>query len=257
MGTRKRREKQRDLWVATSAIVRTPANAFYDKLNEFLGEHRFDRAVEGLCRRYCKGPRGRPSMAPGIYFRPLLTGYFERLGSERGIAWRVADSLSLRRFIGYTLAEPTPDHSTVSRTRRLLALETHKAVFRRVLQILSVCGGYRRADARATGLVRPETQEEGLQPASNEEWQSPHDPDARITKMKDGRTHLAHKAEHAVHLSSGAVLAVTMQPANCGDTTTIRNTVAEAGSHASLVSGAGIEEIVADKGYHSGEVLMW
>src|SRR5215813_11155903 len=137
MGTRKQRERQQDLWIATSDVVGTPGNAFYDRLNQILDEHQFVQKVEAVCRKfYKKSPYGRPSIAPGVYFRSLLIGYFEGLESERGIAWRAADSLSLRRFLGYALDEATPDHSTISRTRRSYWLETHKAVFRWVLKIL-------------------------------------------------------------------------------------------------------------------------
>src|SRR5947209_3679888 len=118
MGTRKGRERQSDMWIAASAIVETPGNAFYDRLNKILSEHKFDARVEALCRKfYNNSPYGRPSLAPGVYFRALLIGYFEGLDSERGIAWRAADSLSLRGFLGYALDEATPDHSTISRTR--------------------------------------------------------------------------------------------------------------------------------------------
>ena len=138
MGRRKQRERQQELWIATSDIVRTPGNAFYDRLNGILDEHEFDRRVEHVCRKfYKKSQYGRPSIAPGVYFRALLIGYFEGLDSERGIAWRTADSLSLRKFLGYGLDEETPDHSTISRTRRLYWLETHKAVFRWVAGILA------------------------------------------------------------------------------------------------------------------------
>ena len=138
MGTRKGRERQSDLWIARSAIVETPGNAFYDRLNKILSEHKFDARVEALCRKfYKKSPYGRPSLAPGVYFRALLIGYFEGLDSERGIAWRAADSLSLRGFLGYALDEATPDHSTISRTRRLYWVETHKAIFRWVVRILT------------------------------------------------------------------------------------------------------------------------
>src|ERR1022692_1692246 len=136
MGTRKKRERQEDLWVVSSAIVGTPAHAFYDRLNEILDRRHFDRKVEHLCRRYYKGPLGRPSITPGVYFRSLLLGYFEGIDSERGIAWQLADSRSMRKFIGYALTEETPDHSTLSLTRRLYSVETHKAVFRWVLKIL-------------------------------------------------------------------------------------------------------------------------
>jgi transposase len=137
MGTRKKRERQEDLWVVSSEVVGTPAHAFYDRLNQILDHHHFDRRLEQLCRRYYKGRLGRPSIRPGVYFRSLLLGYFEGIDSERGIAWRLADSLSLRKFIGYALTEETPDHSTLSRTRRLYSVETHKAVFRWVLKILA------------------------------------------------------------------------------------------------------------------------
>ena len=136
MGTRQKRERQEELWVVSSEVVSSPAHAFYDRLNQILDQHHFDRNVERLCRRYYQGRMGRPSITPGVYFRSLLLGYFEEIDSERGIAWRLGDSLSLRRFIGYALTEETPDHSTISRTRRLYAVETHRAVFRWVLKIL-------------------------------------------------------------------------------------------------------------------------
>ena len=110
MGTRRKRERQQDLWIAARDVVGTPANAFYDRLNQILDEHKFDAKVERLCRKFYKdSPYGRPSMAPGVYFRSLLIGYFEGLDSERGIAWRTADSLSLRKFLGYALDEATPE----------------------------------------------------------------------------------------------------------------------------------------------------
>jgi len=233
-------------------------------------------------------------MAPGVYFRSLLIGYFEGLDSERGIAWRTADSLSLRKFLGYALDEATPDHSTISRTRRLYWLETHKAVFRWVLKILDQEGlvsgrtvsidattleanaalksivrrdngqgynDYLKELAQAAGMENPTREQlarldrKRKKKGSNQEWMSPSDPDARITKMKDGRTHLAHKAEHAVDLTSGALLALTLQPANEGDTTTIHKTLDEAQQAAREINGSGVEEVVADKGYHSGAVL--
>ena len=296
MGTRKQRERQEELWIATCDVVRTPGNAFYERLNAILDQHQFDRRVEFLCRKfYKKSPYGRPSMAPGIYFRTLLIGYFEGLDSERGIAWRAADSLSLRRFLGYALDEDTPDHSTISRTRRLYWLETHKAVFRWVVRILAEEGllsgqtvaidattleanaalksivrrdngqsyeEYLKGLAEAAGIENPTREQlarldrKRKKKGSNAEWESPSDPDARITKMKDGRTHLAHKAEHAVDLESGALLAITVQPACAGDTTTIHETLAEGQEAAREINERGIEELVADKGYHSGAVLQ-
>jgi transposase len=293
MGTR--RDRQQDMWIAASDVVETPANAFYDRLNQILDEHKFDAKVERVCRKfYKKSPYGRPSISPGVYFRSLLIGYFEGLDSERGIAWRTADSLSLRKFLGYALDEATPDHSTISRTRRLYWLETHKAIFRWVLKILTEEGlvsgrtvsidattleanaalksivrrdngqsytDYLKELAKAAGIENPTKEQlarldrKRKRKGSNQEWMSPSDPDARITKMKDGRTHLAHKAEHAVDLTTGALLAVTLQPANEGDTTTIHKTLEEAQAEAREINGRGVEEVVADKGYHSGAVL--
>jgi transposase len=295
MGTRKKRERQQDLWIEASAIVEPKGNAFYDRLNEILDEHRFDEKAERLCAKfYKKSPYGRPSITPGVYFRTLLIGYFEGLDSERGIAWRAADSLSLRRFLGYALDEETPDHSTISRTRRLYWLETHRAVFRWVLGILTEAGlvsgqtisidattleanaalksivrrdngqgynEYLKGLAQAAGLENPTREQlarfdrKRKKKGSNEDWKSPNDPDSRITKMKDGRTHLAHKAEHAVDLSSGALLAVRLDPADQGDTSSIAKTMEEAQAASRQINRRGVEEVVADKGYHSGPVL--
>ena len=295
MGKRRKRQRQEELWIATDAIVETPGHAFYERLNELLGRHGFDRAVEHLCGRFYRGVRGRPSVAPGVYFRMLLIGYFEGLDSERAIAWRVADSLSLRKFLGYGLDEKTPDHSTISRTRRLYWLSTHRAVFRWVLKVLvdegllrgktiSIDATTLEANAALRSIVRRDTgseyeeylrqlaEEAGLESPtreqlarfdrkrkkkmSNQEWTHPQDPDARITKMKDGRTHLAHKAEHAVDLDTGALMAVTLQPADDGDTTTIFETLEEAQAAAEEVGTEPIREVVADKGYHSNEVMV-
>src|SRR5487761_103533 len=137
MGTRKDQEKQEDIWIATSELARTPGHPFYQRLNELLDGERFDEFVEGLCRKFYAPRYGRPSLAPGIYFRSLLIGYFEGIDSERGIAWRLADPLALRQFVCIGLTEQTPDHSTISRTRRLIDLDTHRAVFAWVLCLLA------------------------------------------------------------------------------------------------------------------------
>jgi transposase len=292
MGTRKQKERQADLWIAAQEIAETPGHVFYERLDELLRVHRVDERVERRCRRFYRGPYGRPSLAPSVYVRLMLIGYFEGIDSERGIAWRVADSLSLRRFIGYGLDEKTPDHSTISRTRRLFWVSTHRAVFQWILKILveegllrgktvSVDATTLEANAALRSIVRRESGQSyddyvkelacaaGLEEptreqlarfdrkrkkkGSNKEWVNPHDPDARITKMKDGRTHLAHKAEHAVDLESGAIVALTLQPADAGDTSTISDTLAEAQKGLKAVGLPEVSELVADKGYHSGE----
>ena len=310
MGKRKQREKQEDLWIAHTELASAPGHPFYQRLNELLEGEGFDEFVEGRCAKFYAAKYGRPSLTPGIYFRSLLIGYFEGIGAERGIAWRLADSLALRRFVGIGLDEYTPDHSTISRTRRLIDLDTHREVFGWVLGVLADRGfvkGQRiaidattlEANAAMRSIVRRDTGESyeeflrGLAKASgiatptredlarldrkrkkkrtsNKHWKSPADGDARIAKMKDGRTHLAHKAEHAVDLDTGAVVAVTLQGADQGDTTTLDETLCEAGIAVGELAGReaelrpddppqvnlnGIEELVTDKGYHSGAVV--
>jgi len=309
MGTRKGRERQEDLWIAYADMAVGPGHPFYVRLNEVLDGAGFDAFVEKLSARFYADKLDRPGLTPGIYFRSLMIGYFEGIEAERGIAWRLKDSLSLRRFLGIALDEDTPDHSTISRTRRLIDVETHQEVFSWVLGLLADQGllqGKRigidattlEANAAMRSIVRRDTGESyeefltGLAKASgietptreelaqldrkrekrtsNKEWKSSTDQDARIAKMKNGSTHMAYKAEHAVDMESGAVVAVTLQGADLGDTTTVKETLAEAAiAVAELVEREadlhpeeepkvnvdGIEELVADKGYHSGAVL--
>ena len=127
MGTRQ--TEQTSLWVATSELPKSPGHPFYARLNALLDAHDFDSFVEGKCRSFYAPVMGRPSLAPGRYFRLLLLGYFEGIDSERGIAWRATDSLAVRSFLRLALDEPPPDHSTISRTRRVIDVETHRAVF--------------------------------------------------------------------------------------------------------------------------------
>jgi transposase len=283
------------MWIAATDLPTTAAHPFYERLNGILDATGFDAHVESLCAAFYAST-GRPSLAPGQYFRLLLVGYFEGLDSERAIAWRAADSFALRRFLGLELPEAPPDHSTISRTRRLIDLETHRAVFTWVLDGLAAAGLVKgetigidattlEANAALRSIVRRDTgetyqafltqlaQASGIETptradlaridrkrtkkGSNDDWTHPHDPDARITKMKDGRTHLAHKAEHAVDLETGAVVAVTVQPADAGDTTTSQDTLVEAAEQIEAVVPDGRPtELVADKGYHSNQALV-
>jgi len=306
MGTRQQQERQEDLWIAAAELPRTAGHPFYERLNKLLDEAGFDRFVEERCRRFYAPKMGRPGLAPGVYFRLLLIGYFEGLDSERGIAWRAADSLGLRRFLRIGLDEMTPDHSTISRTRRLIDVETHREVFTWALGVIAEQGLLKgktlgidattlEANAALRSIVRRDNgesyqefltklaKESGIatptredlarldrkrkkKKTSNKEWMNPHDADARIAKMKDGRTHLAHKAEHAVDLETGAVVAVTLQGADRGDTTTVKETFIEAAEQLEEVgqepaadermNAQGLEEVVADKGYHSGARLV-
>jgi transposase len=306
MGRRDQQGQQEKFWIAHTELPRTVAHPFYEQVNRLLVKHDFDRFAERECAPFYASKMGRPSLAPGSYFRLLLIGYFEGIDSERGIAWRAADSLALRHFLGLGLDEMPADHSTISRTRRLIALETHQEVFGWVLERLAEAGLLKgqtigvdattlEANAALRSIVRRDTgqgyqeflvqlaKESGIRTptreqlarldrkrkkkGSNQDWVNPHDPDARITKMKDGRTHLAYKAEHAVDLGTGAIVAVVLAPGDAGDTTTIRETVAEAGVNIAEAAGATAEKpeakvalagplnIVGDKGYHSNESL--
>ena len=285
------------MWVATQELPRSAGHPFYSRLNRILDEAGFDAYVEQACARFYSPDQGRPSMSPGRYFRLLMVGYFEGIDSERGIAWRATDSLSLRQFLGLELNEAPPDHSTISRTRQRIDLDTHRAVFTWILERLTAAGLVKgktlgidattlEANAALRSIVRRDTgesyeafltrlaQASGIETptredlarldkqrpkkASNDDWENPNDPDARITKMKDGRTHLAHKAEHAVDLDTGAVVAVTVQPADEGDTKSIEETLTTAAENLEKAKpeNDGIQELVADKGYHSNEVLV-
>src|SRR3954452_2964360 len=310
MGTRKSRQRQEQLWVMHTALATAPGHSFYQQVNELLDEEKFDQFAEDACVQfYCSG-NGRPSLPPGTFFRLLLIGYFEGIDSERGIAWRVADSLGLRQFLRIGLDEDTPNHSTISRTRRLIDLETHQQVFRWVLGVIADRGLLKgktvgvdattlEANAAMRSIVRRDTgasydeflthlaQQSGIptpsredlsrldrkrkKKASNEDWVSPSDPDAGITKMKDGSTHIAFKAEHAEDMETGAVIAVTVHAGHEGDTTTIQETLAETAENLAeliereaekapeqkpQVSLNALSEVVADKGYHSDETVL-
>ena len=287
-------EKQGEFWVATEDIVRGPGHPFYVALNALFRERGFDRHVEGLCETFYSS-LGRPGIAPGVYFRMLLVGYFEGIDSERGIDWRCGDSLTLREFLGYALTQTTPDHSTLCTTRQRIDIETHQEVFAWVLtavaesgllkgKTLGIDATFLEANAAMRSIVRRDTgdsyqqfltglaQASGIETptreqlakidktrknkASNDDWESPSDGDSRITKMKDGSWHLAHKAEHAVDMDSGAVVAVTIQPADRSDHQSIVETIVEATEVLLDVREMGGEvslpqEAVTDKGCHS------
>ena len=306
MGTRKQRERQPDLWYG-GELPTAPGHPFYKRLNEVLDNAQFDTFCETSCADFYHQKLGRPSLPPGQYFRLMMIGFFEGLDSERGIAWRLADSLTLRHFLSIALDEKTPDHVTISRTRRLIDGETHQQIFSWVLERLAQAGLIKgktigvdsttlEANAAMKSIVRRDTGEnymaylkrlaeaEGIEAkdaaallrmdrkrkkkTSNEDWISPVDGDAEITKLKDGRTALAYKAENAVDMETGAIVAVTTHSGAAADTTTVIETVIEAGvAVAELIAEktpegtfevhpGGVQEVVADKGYHSNNVLV-
>ncbi len=306
MAMGRRGAEQTPLFVTHQQFRALGGHPFYAALERVLQQAGFDVFVEARCAPFYAARMGRPSLAPGVYFRCLLIGYFEGLDSERGIAWRVADSLSLRRFLGLALDVAPPDHSTLSRTRRLLDLDTHGAVFTWILGVLASAGlvkgqtvgvdattleanaalrsivrredgqsyeAFLTALAQASGIATPTRAQlarldrRRKKKGTNAEWVNPHEPDAQIAKMKDGRTHLAHKQEQAVDLDTGAVLAVTLTGGAVGDTTTLAPTLAAATAHLATVRAqtdaataarvaASPQDVVADKGYHSNAMLV-
>lgn len=301
MAMGKRSAQQDPLFIVTADLPDTAGHPFYEKLNEALAAIEFDRRAEAACESFYD-TSGRRSIPPGVYFRMLLVGYFEGIDSERGIAWRVADSMSLRRFLGCALTDTTPDHSTLSRIRQRLDSDAHGAIFAMALESLMKAGLVKgqtigvdattleanaamrsivRRDigqsyndylddlARQSGIEEPtvadriKVDKKRKNKGKNADWEHPHDPDARVAKMKDGSTHLAHKVEHVVDLHSGALLGVSLHGADQGDTTTGHASVEEAFERvaevieqsAELESGL-FEEVVADKGYHSNDSLL-
>jgi transposase len=295
MGRRKA-EHQFDLWIPITQLPHSPGHIFYQKLNRLLLDVRFDHYVEDLCHEHYADGIGRESIPPGTYFRMLFVGYFEGIASQRGIAWRCSDSLSLRDFLGVPLHEATPDHSSLTKIRERLPLTVHEQVFTFVLKVaqekkllrgktVAVDATTLEANAAMKSIVRKDSgedwkeylkrlmAEEGIdnpsdeeirrfdkkrknKKVSNQEWQSPTDPDSRIAKMKDGTTHLAYKAEHVVDLDSEFVLAAAVHPADASDPSTLVGSVLEAQANLVLAgSEQEIKEAVADKGYHKAQTL--
>jgi transposase len=300
MGTRS--DEQQGLYLSYKELPRSAGHPFYVAVDRLLRKNGFDKHVEKLCARFYQSEMGRPSLPPGHYFRSLIVGYFEGIDSERGIAWRLADSLSLRGFLGLPAGREPPDHSTISRTRRRIDVAAHQAVFTWVLSVLAKEGLLkgktlgvdattleanaamrsivRRDDgrsyqefledlAKASGVETPTREDlaridrKRKKKGANKDWTNPHDPDAQITKMKDGRTHLSHKQEHVVDMDSGAVVAVTIAGGAAGDTMTVegsleaaKQNIDEARELAGEEESDDPEEVVADKGYHSKAVML-
>jgi len=305
MGRRKQ-ERQSEFWVIAQSLPRSPGHPFYEQLNQVLNAAGFDGFCEEICRQFYAEKMGRPSIPPGVYFRMLMVGYFEKIDSEKGIAWRCSDSLSLRSFLGLKPEDSSPDDSSLNRTRLRIDLETHQVVFDWMLKrlvehellkgrTLGVDGSTMEANAAMRSIVRRESgqsyrefleglaKESGIETptaedlarfdrkrkskkCSNDDWFNPNDPDAKIAKMKDGTTHLAHKPEHAVDLETGAIVAAELHPADEGDTTTLPGTLERACESLREVrddedvqadtTTLQVAEVIADKGYHSGQTLV-
>ena len=296
MALGKRKHEQQAAWVATTDLPKSPGHPFYKQLNKLLAEAGFDEWLEALCAPYYSADSGRDSIPPGVYFRMILVGYFEGISSQRGIAWRCSDSRSLAEFLGVPVQKETPDHSSLSRIHERLPLEVHEAMFVFVLKLaaeqkllsgktVAVDSTMLAADAAMKSIVRRATgedwktylrglaAEEGIEnptdeelrrfdknrkdkKVSNDEWESPNDPDSRIARMKDGTTHAAYKAEHVIDLKTDLVLSAAIYPADQGDAETLAESVVQAQLNViNADSPANIAEVVADKGYHAADTL--
>jgi transposase len=273
---------QDELMATWAEMPRSPGHAFYDRLQDLLGEASFDAFVEEVCKPYYAPRMGAPSLPPGRYFCMHMIGYFEGIDSERGIAWRCADSFSLRDFLRLSNRDKVPDHSWLSRTRSRLPHEAHEKVFGFVLKLVAehgllkgerigVDGSTMEANAALRTIVRRDNgetyramltrmaKESGVETPtaedlarfdrkrkgktlSNADWESPTDPEAKIAKMKDGTTHLAYKPEHAVDLDTGVIVAAPIHPADEGDATTLSPTLEAAARNLDAVGLAPSDE---------------
>ena len=295
MALGKRKLKQDERFIPTVQLAAGPGHPFYAKLNQVLAGARFDDLTEQLCAPYYKDG-GRPGIPPGTYFRMLFIGYFEGIDFQRGIAWRCADSLSLRPFLGVRWTEATPVHALMTIIRQRLPELVYDQVFVFALGLLREKGvlrgktsaidattleanaamksivrkdtgadwkEYLRALAKAEGMEKPSDEDlrrlDRKRPGkkvSNEDWESPSDPDARIARMKDGTTHLAYKAEHAVDLASEAIVATTVTYADQSAAASAPNTLQLAQSNLVLAGSKNeVKEAVADKGYHDNQLI--
>lgn len=261
MFRRKDPEQQSSFWIATSELPQTPANTFYQRLDRALSDSGFGDAVRALCAPFYEGDRsrgGRPGIDPEVYFKMQMIGFFEGLPSERAIAARCADSLSVREFLHYGLGESTPDHSSLTVIRQRLSSAVYEQVFGLILKALKENGllkgrrlgidasvleanaSLRSLEHRLTGdqygeYVRKLAEAAGVDPSDaaavrrfdrkrpgrktkNDEWKNPHDPDAKIGRTKRGATRMIYKPEHVVDLETGAIVDADVRPGDEHDT---------------------------------------
>ena len=268
---RKKQEKQSEFWVMASRLPQATPSRFYELVERSLQEMEFADKVWTLCRPAyaAEAKGGRPGIDPVVYLKMLMVGFFEDLPSERAIASRCADSLSVRGFLGYELCEATPDHSSLSVIRDRLGLEIYQGIFELILAALRAHGllkgrhlgidssvleanaslrslTHRNTEENYWDYVRRLAAEAGVDPqdqnavrrfdkkrpgrkTSNQEWVNPHEPEARIGKTKDGATDMIYKPEHVVDLETGAIVAAEMRPGDAADTAQLPERMVEAG----------------------------
>jgi len=280
MFKKQREEQQDEMWVSWQAVKdRSGAGAFYGKLHDLLEKHSFGDQVRKLAESsYNQSGYGRPGIDPEVYFRMLMVGFFEELGSERAIAARCADSLMIRTFLGYRLGEATPDHSSLSIIRCRLSREVYEQIFDLMLKMLKAYGLLKgknlgidssviEANASLRELVNRNTEEAyweyvkrlaaqaGVDPnddaavrrfdskreerkTSNLEWYNPHDPDAKVAQDKQGATDMLYKPENVVDLDSGVIVQATVRSADAHDMHALAERVLEAAIRVQEVTGS-------------------
>jgi len=298
---RKKTQEQKEFWVVADRLAKATPSRFYELLNGTLERMKFAEQVWASCAPdYADATRGgRPGIDPVTYFKMLMIGFFEGIASEREIAARCADSLSLRGFLGYRLDEATPDHSSMSVIRQRLGSACFEEVFGLVLVALRAHGLLKgrhlgrdssviEANASLRSLSERNTEEgywayvqrlakeAGLETTdaaelrrfdrkrpgrktSNEQWQNPHDPDAKIGKTKDGATDMVYLPEHTVDLETGAIVQAQVLPGDHRDSQDLSTRVIEAVVTVQETTGADLETVpqtlTADKGYFSLEEI--
>jgi len=303
MFRRKDPEQQPSMWIATSDLPTTPANAFYQRLDVAFSKFGFGDSVRALCAPFYESDTslgGQPGIDPEVYFKMQIIGFFENLASERAIAARCGDSLSIRKFLHYDLHEATPNHSSLTRIRQRLPAEVYEQVFGLILMalkknkllkgkrlaidasILEANASLRSLEHRLTGesyreyvkklaaaagvdvsdaaaVSRFDKKRPGRK-TSNDEWQNPHDPDAKVGRTKRGATRMVYKPQHLVDLDTGAIVDVDVRPGDEHDTTDLTQRILLAEERLNVALGdapdtARIELLIADKGYFKVDEL--
>src|SRR5229473_2729999 len=297
----KKKAAQPEFWIVADQVVTSAQSGFYAKLEQTLESFGFAAKVRALCApTYDKSGLGRPGIDPVVYLKMIMVGFFEDLPSERAIAARCADSMSIRAFLNYELDEKTPDHSSFTVIRQRLGLDIYERIFTLTLQALRAHGLLRgkhlgidssviEANASLRALVHRNTEEQywdyvkrlaaeqGIDPedaaavrrfdrhrpgkGSNQEWQNPHDPDAKIGRTKDGATDMIYKPEAVVDLDTGAIVQADVHPGDQADHKEMATRVLEAQQTINQACEQPLDTLTAtsvtsDKGYYAVDQLQ-
>lgn len=269
--------------MATQQLPTSPKSTFYSKLDETLESFEFGAKVRAICvPAYKQTGTGRPGIDPVVYLKMIMVGFFEDLPSERAIAARCADSMSIRAFLHYELDEKTPDHSSFTIIRQRLGLDIYERIFTLTLQALREHGLLRgknlgidssviEANASLRALVHRNTEEQywdyvkrlaaenGIDPAdtaavrkfdrhrpgkgSNQEWMNPYDPDAKIGRTKDGATDMIYKPEAVVDLDTGAIVQAQVHSGEQADHKEMATRVLEAQQNINEAAGEKLDTL--------------